>query len=894
MSQLTKDSKLYELHTIALRHQLKIRNNEKRLEILCLDDNPDYVRECENLEPYSSSNIIVMFVKISKANDFYCKYLYALYFMDKNYVYIRILKDSTKLYHPFLKLCTFFAYCKRIWKTIQEDFIKFQADTLIFTIWNPLESDIVGFSLYKNDSLNSFPLKIIYNNESSNIITDIHEVIGYISEDYLQLQNDSNFRIMMLFPYYSKNIDEAFNGVKNIIGFASAEYCDRDFIVVVKTYFGSVDKWMDVGTFSIPNNDTLYPTCLLERISYFGWNTSSNNLYKSADSVSYCMPATVHVNSTVFDFDFAPVSNTEVYPKTLCIDNDFFMMSAVCLQNGTFQLNKELNSGCLSDLVTPETSIVYKNFVECANFKCLNMSFPFTTYGDIYIHLWNVAKADDISDFSFNLYKKGIDLLKQQANPTLHVLHFVGILMPFSYIFSKRRKNEYTVFNMSTLLIQNIDSRSNVTGIVLYEHDIYKHLTPINATAKHLLNDNRVEVMIRISHNCTNSSIVSLPLTTSIITDSYYYNTTKISKTKLVGIHNYDYVPSRYCRDTSIDIYLKLHDGTNSGYWNTVYMHPFTTIVIFIADSKTNVCESRMKWKIIQRKLISRPFKITTDSNTVNVETADIFSQLTMILNPKSSNVYVKNVFILKIIKYATSTLSIIGIICILASGVLFKRWFKMRIFSMQLCISLLIQEIFFILDTTLLNHTAYIVFYYTILTEFVWMAFIGYSQYSKFIKVFGHSELNIPKCMLVGWGLPAIITAASTVQYRYCLQCKFCAKNDEIFKYFVIIPLTILVACNLILYISVLVNIWKTEINDSEKKHRIRATVVLPFMLGVVWIVLLAFQPPWDFIILCGWYLFYMIIPSQGFVIFICFVVLHDDTRQKWLNLLNVARINK
>ncbi|KAK9688355.1 7 transmembrane receptor (Secretin family) [Popillia japonica] len=72
-------------------------------------------------------------------------------------------------------------------------------------------------------------------------------------------------------------------------------------------------------------------------------------------------------------------------------------------------------------------------------------------------------------------------------------------------------------------------------------------------------------------------------------------------------------------------------------------------------------------------------------------------------------------------------------------------------------------------------------------------MAFVSYVQYARFIKVFGESHFSIPKSLTIGWGLPAIVTTASTILYMDCLKCQFCSKNDDIFLYFVIVPIILI-----------------------------------------------------------------------------------------------------
>ncbi|KAK9700755.1 hypothetical protein QE152_g31041 [Popillia japonica] len=100
-----------------------------------------------------------------------------------------------------------------------------------------------------------------------------------------------------------------------------------------------------------------------------------------------------------------------------------------------------------------------------------------------------------------------------------------------------------------------------------------------------------------------------------------------------------------------------------------------------------------------------------------------------------------------------------------------------------------------------------------------------------------------------------------------------------------------LIITCNIVVYIAVMINLWKSDVHQSHKKYRIRATVALPFMVGLVWIVMASIMAPVPIISLVGWYLFYIIIPSQGFILFIFLILLDKDTRFKWLELLGIKQ---
>ncbi|KAK9708581.1 hypothetical protein QE152_g27106 [Popillia japonica] len=104
-------------------------------------------------------------------------------------------------------------------------------------------------------------------------------------------------------------------------------------------------------------------------------------------------------------------------------------------------------------------------------------------------------------------------------------------------------------------------------------------------------------------------------------------------------------------------------------------------------------------------------------------------------------------------------------------------------------------------------------------------------------------------------------------------------------------VPIIFIITCNVIVYTIVMINLWNSDVSDSRKKYRIRATVALPFMLGLVWVVMASVMAPIPIISLVGWYLFYFIIPSQGFILFTFMILLDENTRRKWLELLRIKK---
>lgn len=882
--EIANDPKLQQMRQIAQLHQLKT-NNTKSLHVFCLDSIENKAK-CPTLAAHNTtSNIIAMFAEIQiteETSDEYYSF-YALHFIYNKYIYRRMQNDNKQIYSA-LEWLTYAADQREVLENIYSH-MNSKTNAIIINVWNPLTTDIVGFGVYKNIRSDNFPFHIVYGNHTSANVTD-QKIIGCISQNHihtitanLSQQAKSDFCVLMLFFYNEYEIEDS----SSIIGISIPNYCRDTGFPVLSIYTELWNNWTDFGIFSISN--MMRPICLLEPISYFGYEVSLNRYYESFETINYCMPTTLKIDSYKFSFDIVP-NYIPIYPEPICIDDELKLIQVDCSDSGLSFFHKAHNLKHIPHLVTNQTASLCKTMAKCVfqeNFRSVIPLNTNTTYIDIYLYFWSMCHPSISFESAVTLLEKGMELLKVQADHSLLLIHLAGLLIIFARTFGIG----YTgpIVKRSAFTMQNIVN-GDQHGLILYENKTVKSLLLRNGTNEFYV-DNSVEAIVQLSHVHNKPKMQnSLSITSFIITDDYYYSDTNLTKTKLLAIYSQSMGVSGPIR-----VYLKI-TTTNSagGYWHTIYLEQYEMLLVFITGSTENVCDPPNKWKIISRYIHGGRFHslITKTPKTVSL---DIFSQLSIMLNPSARRNYFQHVEILTIIKFITSSLSIFGIICMFLTSLLFKNWFKLRIYSNQLAISLLIQQIFFLLKANLLNHIAYVFFYYSILTQFLWMVFVGYVQYVKFIKVFGYSQFNILKSLTLGWGIPTVITVASTILYRDCLKCQFCAKNDEIFLYFVIIPIIIIMTCNLVIYIVVMVNLWTNDMQARYKKYRVRATIALPFMLGLIWIIMFTVMAPVPFISLVGWYLFYCVIPSQGFVLFIFMVLLDKDTRCKWLHLLKIKQ---
>ncbi|GJQ80457.1 hypothetical protein Trydic_g12355 [Trypoxylus dichotomus] len=277
----------------------------------------------------------------------------------------------------------------------------------------------------------------------------------------------------------------------------------------------------------------------------------------------------------------------------------------------------------------------------------------------------------------------------------------------------------------------------------------------------------------------------------------------------------------------------------------------------------------------------------------ITIRKVDLLSMISMSVNSAESQTGTEEIYnkyspLLKFFRIFGSTLSIIGVMILFATALMLKNWSKTRFYTIQLTIILTLQITFFLIETQIgaIPQIAFFIFYYSILCQFFWMSLIGYVQYIRYIKVFQSKQMGRVKSLIIGWLLPAAIITVSVLYYFDCFKCKLCHKNKEIFMFFVLIPVGLVVIINLIVYALVMMSIWSNKNGESlpsDRKLKIRASVLLPFLMGITWIFIFALIAPWSWLFVIGLLLIHLILPSQALVLCIFVVLLDKATKEQW-----------
>ncbi|XP_036324075.1 uncharacterized protein LOC118737585 [Rhagoletis pomonella] len=277
----------------------------------------------------------------------------------------------------------------------------------------------------------------------------------------------------------------------------------------------------------------------------------------------------------------------------------------------------------------------------------------------------------------------------------------------------------------------------------------------------------------------------------------------------------------------------------------------------------------------------------------------------------------------LDIISLVGCSLSLVGLLGIWITAVMFKSWRALASTKvlLNLCVALTLQIVLFVFVNTedmsaeLVEDRLYIncivlgaFMQYSILVLFAWMLIIAMLQFQRYVTVIGieRPKRYILKSCLVAWGVPLIptilvvcIDPKTYIPSEYELQTNtgICYPSGLSLTLGIVVPISIVVVANLTIFIYVFYSISHTlnqAMQRNEKKmiiKQIRLSVLLFFLLGISWIFgIFAYMQAG----IIFSYLFCLTATMQGFVLFIYFVLIDEMPRNAWLNLLYPYRKKK
>ncbi|XP_026135220.1 adhesion G-protein coupled receptor G4 [Carassius auratus] len=187
---------------------------------------------------------------------------------------------------------------------------------------------------------------------------------------------------------------------------------------------------------------------------------------------------------------------------------------------------------------------------------------------------------------------------------------------------------------------------------------------------------------------------------------------------------------------------------------------------------------------------------------------------------------------------------------------------------------------------------------HYFFLATFTWMGLGAINMYLALVKVFNsYVPSYILKFCALGWGLPllvvSLVLAIDINSYGTMLSRSlhqespaFCwLRNDVTFYVTVVSFVTLVMVCNICVFVVVLVQIRKMQVNkpSSSRKgflHDLRVVASLTFLLGLTWILTFVAWGPAKTPLM---YMFSLFNSLQGFFIFLFYCLMKDNVRKQW-----------
>lgn len=266
---------------------------------------------------------------------------------------------------------------------------------------------------------------------------------------------------------------------------------------------------------------------------------------------------------------------------------------------------------------------------------------------------------------------------------------------------------------------------------------------------------------------------------------------------------------------------------------------------------------------------------------------------------------------VLNLITLAGCTLSLVGIMGIFLTAIVFTSWRSKSSskFLLQLSAAIALQMILLIFinsDDDILTTISQNVYgciamgafiHYSILVMFFWMLIVAYLQFIRYVIVFNQiATANfLLKSSVFGWAMPLLpvflVTAIDPTSYIPSSNVKFCYPSGYGLLFGLCLPIALIVIANIFVFIAVVISLIKgssksaaCKVNNDKNDamwSQLRLSVFLFFILGLSWIF--AFLSHTSILFS---YLFCLSATIQGFVLFFYFVILDPIARNLWTQL--------
>ncbi|GJQ80456.1 hypothetical protein Trydic_g12354 [Trypoxylus dichotomus] len=845
------------------------------------------------------------------------------------YILGNIMKTSTDE-DPKLSIIYSNAYqkFKEIVGNINRTLLVVTANLVVVT-WYPFKDNFNGIAWYKgyNASGRDYIEKLPRNWTPESMDRNNLKMAVHIPQNFLvslapqsKLDEVRYLFITLIIARENYFLVERFStSVYDTVSIKIPGFCKKNELPIVKVLYEDQLHDYDHGSKYIDESDGHLETCILSRERHFARISGRANFFESI-TTDYCLRYLI--GETYFP---QTPKGYGAYPENFCLNGKAEIPYLYCNPTTySWKNQKSMDLECNNNYTTSiNTHKIYILATKCWNLKSFDdvvdamnstnleaidkrMFYDILSCIDEFIFR-DKHGTDYVNKNSDGLFKGiniALELLKEVPTELMKATRIHRFLILFVPLLTPERMMIKADDNYIYQGLQPFTT--GVLGIAIYKRGSgsfkyyeVKYLTNDN-TVTSLASDQSVEVIIYITNVKSMDKFYRKYecVSSILITRSTVYpenDTTTIKSRSLVvsPCISSDFDFKVFLRVIEDEESWRLNHYTGEGYWFSMTVNwPDVAITHIAVSHSHNYCESIGTVEIWKYRSDAESSSHMSTGKTT-IKKIDLLSMVSMSVNSAESRTGTEEIYneystLLRFFRMLGSTLSIVGVIILLTTALVLKNWRKTRFYTIQLIIILSVQIILFIVEGQIdeVPQAGVFIFYYSILSQFCWMSLIGYVQYMRYIKVFESRKVGIVKSLIIGWLLPALIIAISILFYLECFQCNLCYKNKEIFMYFVLIPVGLVVIANLIIYVLAMMNIWSTEDGESlasDRKLKIRASILLPFLLGITWIFLFALVSPWSWLFVVGLLLMHLILPFQGLVLCTFVVLLDESTRQQW-----------
>ncbi|KAF5298592.1 hypothetical protein FQR65_LT09687 [Abscondita terminalis] len=264
----------------------------------------------------------------------------------------------------------------------------------------------------------------------------------------------------------------------------------------------------------------------------------------------------------------------------------------------------------------------------------------------------------------------------------------------------------------------------------------------------------------------------------------------------------------------------------------------------------------------------------------------------------ENSNISSANKKALDIITAIGSGLSVIGLMGVFITAIIFKVYRETNGIVINFSIAMTAQIVLlFVADNVSDNKVACTVFgallHYIVLAQFLWMLAIAVLQYQRYVVIFSNPPSHVViKTSLFAWGIPLIpviiIVSISTDNYGKNVN-GLCYAVGQYFSFGVLVPVALIIIVNVMIFLRIMISVAgsrRIKVHRDKSytsKLQLRLAFMLFFLLGLTWGFGLLASIGGSVVYS---YLFCITATVQGFVLFLFFIVLNEKTRMLWINL--------